>query len=206
MQKLAEDESPQWTLPDLLDDCWNSLVEGARRGKHPFHTGVLGSIGPSGVALRTVVLRAVHPERRTLILHSDARAAKLEQLRCDPRVSWLFYDPRRRVQLRLEGLATVHEGDEVAHARWRNSPARARRCYGVEPAPGTAVHRPTSGLTPELVERAPSLEESDPWVDRFAVIVTEARSLEWLRLRARGHLRARFEWHGDRLVSSWLVP
>lgn len=206
MQKLAETGARDLALPELLLDCWDSLIQGAKRGKHPFHTGVLGSVGPDGPSLRTVVLRAVDPLRRTLICHSDARAGKLEQLQADRRVSWLFYDSRRRVQLRVEGRSLVHIGDRVARGRWRDSSARARRCYGVDPSPGTPVDAPISGLSTELAQRAPTSQESDPWVERFAVIETEIRSMEWLRLRAQGHLRACFRWRGEQLQSTWLIP
>lgn len=92
MQNLAENGSAELGLPVPLRDCWQSLVQGANRGKHRFHTGMMGSVGAAGVALRT------------------------------------------------------------------------------------------------------------------AVIETEVRSLEWLSLRARGHLRARFSWRNDSLFSTWLIP
>jgi hypothetical protein len=118
----------------------------------------------------------------------------------------LFYDPRRKVQLRLSGMASVHTADDLAWTRWSNSPARSRRCYGVDPAPGTPISRPDSGLTEALEERSPTPDESNGWFDRFAVIETRIDRLDWLYLRARGHRRARFEWTTDEMVSTWLIP
>ena len=153
-----EGEPP--TLDRVLDDC--SLEQGARRGKHPFHTGVLATTRPDGCELRTVVLRSVDSETRSLVVHTDARSDKVRQIRADPRVSWLFYDPRRKVQLRLRGEAT-------------------------------------------LSERSPTAEESERWSERFAVISIRIDRLEWLRLRARGHLRAAFDWSRSP-KAHWLVP
>ena len=113
--------------------------------------------------------------------------ATLRQLRDDPRVSWLFYDADAKVQLRASGVVGVHVGDAKARERWTSSPARARRCYAVEPAPGAPLRTAGSGLPGDLAERPPREEESEPWFERFAVVQTYVDRLDWLWLRARGH-------------------
>ena len=193
-------------LDAVLKDCWLMLAAGARRASHPFHNAVLGTSGADGCEVRTVVLRAARQETRQLICHSDARAPKRAQLLKDPRVSWLFYDDSRKVQLRASGVATVHHHDAIALQRWRSTPARARRCYSVRLAPGTAIARAESGLPEHLLNKTPTLDESEAWVENFSVIVTKVRRLEWLHLRAQGHQRARFEWASGKVTGTWLVP
>ncbi len=204
MSEPVEARTP--TLDDVLSRSWRMLVEGAKRTRHPFHTPVLSTSGHRGSDLRTVVLRSVDPDARELICHTDLRSAKCAQIGRDPRVSWLFYDARAKVQLRIGGIAEVHSGDPLALERWRASPVRSRRCYGVVPGPGTPVGRADSGLSEPYTERAPTLEESDPWAEHFAVLRTRVDTMEWLYLQARGHLRARFEWSDDKLASTWLIP
>lgn len=194
------------SLDDVLSGCWRMLAEGAKRARHPFHTPVLGTSGHGGCDLRTVVLRSVDPDARELICHTDLRSAKCAQVRRDPRVSWLFYDAQAKVQLRIGGVAEVHSGDPLALERWRSSPTRSRRCYGVVPGPGTPIERAESGLPEPYTERTPTVEESDPWVEHFAVLRTRVERVEWLHLRAKGHLRARFEWSDGELASTWLIP
>lgn len=194
------------TLDAVLKDCWQSLAVGARHASHPFHNAVLGTSGPDGCEMRTVVLRAVKPEMRQLMCHTDARAPKRAQILRDPRVSWLFYDERRKVQLRVSGTATVHADDTIAKQRWRTTPARARRCYSILTAPGTAIAQADSGLPEHLRRQSPTFDESEPWVENFAVIVTRIKRLEWLHLRAHGHQRARFEWASGNVTGTWLVP
>ena len=204
MSEPVEARAP--TLDDVLSRSWRMLVEGAKSAGHPFHTPVVSTSGPAGCDLRTVVLRSVDPDARELICHTDRRSAKCTQIGRDSRVSWLFYDARAKVQLRIGGIAEVHSGDPLALERWRACPPRSRRCYGVVPGPGTPIGRADSGLPEPYTERAPTVDESDPWAEHFAVLLTRVERIEWLFLRARGHLRARFEWSDGELASTWLIP
>lgn len=196
-------------LSTVLEGAWIELVRGAEKSRHPYHLGALATAGPSGPEVRTVVLRAVDRVSRILVCHTDTRSAKVEEIARDPRVTWCFYDPDAKVQLRLWGEAAVHRDDPVARERWDASALHSRRCYGVEPGPGTALPGPGSGLPEDLVRGNPTAEQSEAWFERFAAVVTRVDRMDWLFLRARGHRRARFEWSADANgppESTWIVP
>ena len=57
-------------------------------------------------------------KERTLTCFSDARAAKVGEIREHGHVQWLFYHPRKQIQLRISGPAAVHTDDRVADACW----------------------------------------------------------------------------------------
>lgn len=190
-----ETDRPEY-LEELLQQCWAYLKEGARSARSPFHTAVLGTVEDGEPRLRTVVLRDADREAARVLCHTDARSAKVRQIGADAPVSWLLYDPGRKVQLRLEGRARVHAGDALADERWRSSAAGSRRCYLVEPGPGAVLARAGSTLPQGLRDRRPEPEETEPGRGNFAVVAAGIERIDWLHLTADGHRRARFRRAG----------
>jgi pyridoxamine 5'-phosphate oxidase len=194
-------------LEEIERHCFALLARGVRDRRSAFHLATLASLGRDGFpAARTVVLRAADPVARTLRFNTDRRSRKFAELEAEARVAILFYDPRARLQFRFRAVATLHAGDETAHAIWRDVSASSRRCYLGQP-PGAASDAPTSGLPPELEGRAPSAEESVPGLANFAAIRVRLLDLDWLHLAAGGHRRARIDWRDPAApAATWLAP
>ena len=195
MGQVAHRPAHAGDLDATLEAAFALLDRGVADRRHPFHTPVLGSVGPGGEPrLRTLVLRGFDAATRTLRMHTDRRAGKVADIAAGPRVGLLGYDPARRVQIRLQGQATLHTEDLVADAGWAISRDFSRMCYAVEPGPGQPVG-------------APPPAPLDPAAGRphFAVIQLRFDSLEWLWLAAGGHQRALFTWQGE-ARAAWLVP
>ncbi len=194
------------SLQTLLASIWEALQNGARKRTHPFHTGVLASISNGAPQARTVVLRKVIPETRTLIFHTDRRSQKISELKDNPNISWLFYDSQARVQLRLSGTATLHHSDELADTQWQNTQLLSRRCY-LSIAPLTILSEPRSGLPDWLLKRNPTHEESEAGRENFTVVETQIHSIDWLLLNSSGHQRAKFIWQATgEVIANWVVP
>jgi hypothetical protein len=191
----------------ILEQIWALLWRGVNQASDPFHTPVLGTVSMEGCHLRTVVLREVELAERLLLCHTDARSPKFHEIQKTPEVSWLFYHPREKLQLRIKGLATLHTDDEMADRQWRTSKLSSRRCYCAVTAPGTAQHEPSSGLPEKLVKRPPSEEESEQLGrQHFAVIVCQVMTIDWLYLQARGHQRVQFSWQENHFHATWVTP
>lgn len=192
------------TLDDLLEQVWRGLIRGAHTARHGFHLPVVATVDSTGRPRgRVVVLRRVDRAQRALLFHTDARAAKLDQLGLG--VTWVFYDAKSRLQARIHGVASLAD-DEVTDAQWEESRLSARKCYLVSPAPGTPVAGPTSGHHGRLDgEAVPSMEESRAGRSHFAVVTTSIEEIEVLQIRRAGHLRARFVWQ-EAWSGTWLVP
>lgn len=194
------------SLDALLASIWESLQKGAMARAHQFHTGVIATVSEGAPQARTVVLRKVIPETRTLMFHTDQRSQKISELAQNPNVSWLFYDADARVQLRLSGVATAHHQGELADAQWKNAKLLSRRCY-LSIAPSTKLEEPASGLPESLLKRNPTLEESEAGRENFAVVETRIHAIDWLWLNSSGHLRAKFAWlPSGEWAASWVVP
>jgi len=202
----ASDEEPR--LDVVLDGIWRLLNEGLRSRQHGFHCAGVASVRPDGSpSVRTMVLRGVDVARRRLYFHTDVRSRKLGEVPVEPRVSILFYDPPEHTQLRVEAVASVHRGDRLADEHWQAIAPLARRCYLSAGPPGLPWGFATSGLPPEVEERAPTLEESERGRLNFAVLQCEVRRFDWLYLSSIGNRRAGFRWEeGGRLRANWLIP
>lgn len=194
------------SLDKLLASIWEALQNGASTRTHPLHTGVIATVSKGIPQARTVVLRKVLPESRTLIFHTDRRSQKISELRQNPNISWLFYDPATRVQLRLSGTATLHHQDSLADTQWQNTKLLSRRCY-LSIAPLTTLTKPESGLPESLLTRNPTLEESEAGRENFTVVETHIHTIDWLWLNSSGHQRAKFVWQASgESVANWVVP
>lgn len=192
-------------LDRVVHDAWAELAHAVVKRQHAFHTPTFVSLDVDGAPVaRTVVMRAVSTERAEIRCHTDRRSPKIREITRDPRVSWHFYAPELKLQLRLKASATAHFDDQVADDAWAKSSLSSRRCYLAPSSPGAECAQPSPNLPEHLLGRVPTLEESLPGRENFSVISTTVDEMDWLWLAADGHRRARFmrvdtEWRG-----SWL--
>ena len=194
------------TLDGILNNAWAMLERGADRFNDPFHSPVLGTIKADGCSLRTVILRRFIRPERVLVCHTDARATKAQQISSFSTVSWLFYHPKKKIQLRIFGKATLHTDDVFADDQWDATRITGRLDYCATLPPGSPVDAPSSGLPDFLRQKVPTLLKSEKGRKNFMAISCRVDSMDWLRLRIMGHRRARFEWNEDDLTATWLIP
>jgi hypothetical protein len=193
---------PPWydDLAGSLAEAWALLVRGAADRRHPFHTPQVATIGEDGApSVRTVVLRAVAPARRTLRFHTDARSRKARELAAEPRIALHAYHPGAKIQLRLSGVATLHRDDSVADESWRATRPFSRACYRLAAAPGMTAEDPYAAL-------AEAGEGPEAGREAFVAVTVSVARMEFLFLAASGHRRALFDWSGGALAARWLVP
>lgn len=194
------------TLDGVLKQSWQMLSRGAARFNDPFHWPVLGTTGKEGASLRCVILREFSLTDRTLVCHSDARAEKIREISVSPTVSWLFYHPQKKVQLRISGHATLHADDQFADEQWAAVKATTRLNYGTVESPGTIVDSPSSGLPDFLLRKVPTLFETEKVRRNFMAIACRINTMDCLVLQVLGNRRARFDWDETGLKAKWLIP
>jgi pyridoxamine 5'-phosphate oxidase len=197
------------TRPDALDtvleDVWVRLRHAVRDRRSALHTPVVATRNGDGVRQRVMVLRAVDREAAALRFHTDARSAKLATLSHDAAVSVLGYDADAGLQMSLAGTAMCGDA-AITDAAWAATPLYSRRCYLAQPAPGTAVDGPASGLSDDLSTRRPTRAESEAGRTNFATLIVTITQIDWLALDARGNWRAAFTRAGSDWRGTWLIP
>jgi len=182
------------------------LKRGVANSHDPFHWPVLGTAANNGCSLRTVILRQLILPDRILVCHTDSRAAKAQEIYHANKVSWLFYHPKKKVQLRVSGQAALHTDDPFADEQWAHTRITSRLNYCATDPPGTPIDRPGSGLPDFLLNRLPTLLESEKGRKNFMSISCRIDAIDWLLLKVTGNRRARFVWDKNRLSAGWLVP
>ena len=194
------------TFDGILNEVWKMLERGVTHFNDPFHCPVLGTTGKDGCSLRTVIFRQLILPDRILVCHTDARAAKAQEISNSSKVSWLFYHPKKNVQLRISGQAKLHRDDPFADDQWAAAKITSRLNYCAAQPPGTLVDKPSSGLPDFLLNKVPTLLESEKGRKNFMTISCRIDSIDWLRLSVLGNRRARFDWDRDKLKAVWLIP
>jgi hypothetical protein len=193
-------------LDGVLEEVWKMLKRGVTHFRDPFHWPVLGTTGKDGCSLRTVILRQLLVPDRILVCHTDSRATKAEEISDSNKVSWLFYHPKKQVQVRITGRATLHTEDQIADDQWAATRITSRLNYCALQPPGTPVDRPSAGLPDFLINKVPTLLESEKGRANFMAIACRIDSIDWVLLSILGNRRARFEWHENMLRTTWLIP
>ena len=195
-------------LAGALERSWRLLEEAIGDPTSPVRTPVLISISTGGLAQgRTVVLRGFNRQQRQLTIYTDARSAKVAQLRAQPTCTLVAYQPNPMMQLRLSTNAMVNHNNECTHEAWAVMPGPTRCNYLTDPDPGLISVQATDGRPVINAESVPTNNENEIAYSHFSVIVFTINELEWLYLPRRGHRRAQFIWdETNSLQSDWLIP
>lgn len=187
------------TLDEVMDHAWHLLGQGVADRRHGFHHAVVASVSPNGrPRARTVILRAADRNANTLRFHTDIRSQKCRDLEANSAISIVFYDTESRTQLRIEGQASLHHGDEIARQGWAAAQPMSKLTYAITPEPGQLLDQPDGHSTPP--------PQSDvAWAEtNFVVVLVAIEQMQWFYLKQGGQLCAFFD--AGKGIASWQVP
>lgn len=194
-----------YDLNGILKDSWHRMINGTIVKNHPFRSPSIATVENDCPIIRTVVLRKALATENTLIFHTDYRSPKLNQIIKNDKISWLFYDQKAKIQLRIKTNAVVHYNDEITLKQWSAARSESKKTYLVQPAPSVISDVPTDGLS-EFKETELLDKLLDTAYQNFAVIECKVIELDWLYLNKDGHRRAKFLFQNDIVKQYWLVP
>lgn len=194
-----------YDLNGILQDSWHRMINGTIVKNHPFRCPSIATVENEFPMIRTVVLRKALVTENTLIFHTDYRSPKLNQIIKNDKISWLFYDQKAKIQLRIKTNAVVHYNDEITLKHWSAARSESKKTYLVQPAPSVISNVPTDGLS-EFKETELLDNLLDTGYQNFAVIECKVKELDWLYLNKDGHRRAKFLFQNDTVKKYWLVP
>lgn len=176
---------------NILQGIKNELVNGSSKKEHPYRFFTIGTQNGNTVRLRTVVLRKVFPNFK-LLFYTDKRSQKVADIKKQKKISILFYHPKKKLQLRMDGEANIISDTVKIEELWKNISAASRKDYTTLKAPGEHI-------------KAPEHLEFDASVNHFCPIEIEPQQIEFLRLGKPHHTRISYhlvenEWKGQFLV------
>ncbi|MEM9706630.1 MAG: pyridoxamine 5'-phosphate oxidase family protein [Pseudomonadota bacterium] len=183
------------SLAAIEDWIGASLIRAAVDKRAAFRWPVLSTIADGALpSSRVVVMRRYDPKNRKITIYTDGRSAKVDQIRSNENVALLFFDQRRSIQLRVNGVAKIHKDDDVRKQALSALPLTRQSDYATEAAPGSVQQ---SSETAYLSENAS---------ENFCVITVKANTADWLWLNRDGHRRALFEWKEGQTERFWVTP
>ncbi|MBL0405623.1 pyridoxamine 5'-phosphate oxidase family protein [Microvirga aerilata] len=182
-------------------ELWQSLGA-ATQSRSPFTTMQLATIGMDGAPrVRTVVLRQADEVRSTVSFVTDLRSPKIAEIRREPRVSLVGYDPQAGIQVRLEGRAVILDQPEDKKSIWDRCRPHTLALFQTPDAPGTEIASPRA--VSGTVEHCDGTEQA---FRNFCVVTVELQRLEWLDLSPEGHQRCFFRQTAGSWVGTWIAP
>ncbi len=191
---------------DMAEETWLRLEQAADDPSHPMRLLVAATINARALpAARTLVLRGATRNPPRLWFHTDARSAKVHQLRQRPELCAIAYDARDGVQLRIDGKVIVHVDDRATDAHWAQTDLAVRFAYASAAPPGEPVPNAAEADPRSLIHRHRIDEgRSEHGREHFAVLEVVVSAIEWFQtttsLQCRALLRADSNWHPQPLT------
>jgi pyridoxine/pyridoxamine 5'-phosphate oxidase len=170
-------------LDQILKDLKSEVRFGYLKKKHPFRYVSLASIENGAPTQRTVVLRDATDDF-DLIIYSDNRSNKVQQLDKNSKASLLFYHPKKLLQIKVEGHVELVRSGKAYENYWSRVQGVSQKDYITKHAPGTPIDQP------DLVD----YKEDE---HHFCVLKLIPETLEYLQLSRPNHIRARFDESND---------
>ena len=194
-------------LSSIFGWVWGELARGVTEPKHPFRFPVVStSSNEFGANSRIVVLRRAELETHSLEFYTDLRSDKIAELREDPRLQWVFWDPVHQIQLRLRSTVTIHSKDALADDRWSHCSIGSRVIFLTEWASGTAIEGRGDEPPPLWPGRIISQAESERGRPCFAVVRCVLNYVDFYEIAAEGQRRAWFEVANEHWTQGWMSP
>jgi len=188
----------------ILDEIWSLLQRGVVDRNEDFRLPVVIVSSTDSAEGRIVVLRGAFKDKNILRFHTDYRSPKINYLKKNKKIYFVFYSKKRKIQVRAEGTVIIHIDNEITKQAWTKTQMMSRKCYLSPQAPGDLINESASDLSKDMGGTLPTLEQSEIGYKNFCVVESKIKSFEWLYLASQGHRRAKFML--DENKRTWLVP
>ncbi|HKL14393.1 MAG TPA: pyridoxamine 5'-phosphate oxidase family protein [Balneolaceae bacterium] len=193
---IKKDHSLETAFTDVHDQLKRAGVD----KNHKFRFFSVATLNRDEKAIpqsRMVVLRSFSDDW-SFEFYTDYRSSKVNEIESHPVISALFWDPSKRVQVRIEANVTLHNQDDVAAARWKDVKGEAQKAYTSTIAPGSEIK------TPDEAHEWPESLSSD----HFCVAVCRTSEIKALQISGMEHIafKARRGSANDEWVKSWIAP
>lgn len=179
---------------DLWDRAWSHLRRATADKKHAFRYPVLCTEGERGPEGRVVVMRNCSERNRRIEFFTDYRSPKCREIQGDSQVTFVWYDPKGRLQIRGKGRATIVLNEPWVEATWESLGEQQKAEYSSLARPGESRWNHDEDLA------------QPGKCGYFAVVRTTLESVDLLELSPGGHQRWIWEWCIDQWTARAVVP
>ena len=169
------------------------LKDGIKNSGNAYHTFTLSSISGLHPESRTIVLRGLELDPLRIYFNTDYRSPKVKELTSNPFCSALFYDSRRRTQLRFKCKAVLHNQNDISREIWKNTALQSRKCYMGPHSPSKVLDEWHPNIPLEYLKTDPDKDHSNQGYVNFTCIELEITESDLLQLHHDGHIRFKVE-------------
>ena len=187
----------------ILENEWAELLKGIKIGQHPFHTFNFSTISNDLPSIRTVVLRKANSKSNEISFHTDNRSSKYHEVLANNKVCSLFYDRKRKVQLRMYGKAYIDQDNSQSSISWKRMTNESKICYMGPYAPSTMINDFEPNL-PKILPHQINQKYENLGYKNFCIINISIARIDWLYLDHKGHKRLLF-YFGNNVKANWIA-
>ena len=187
---------------EILDKIWDELTLGLNSGKHPFHIFSVSTVKNNKPDSRTVVLRAVEKENKSISFHTDLRSKKVLQIKESENICALFYDKDTKIQLRIYGSASKETDSLLIKEKWNSSKEMSKLCYLNKISPGEVINE-----SKDYLYGKEELNNIELGIKNFSIINIKISKIDWLSLNHEGHQRMLINYTSNNKIEfDWVAP
>jgi len=196
VQNVKKDINNPMDPNKIIEIEYRELNNAIQDGKHEYHCFYFATIQSKIPQLRTVVLRALNKEKNSISFHSDLRSNKVKEIKSNNNVSALFYDKKRRIQIRLQGKALIDENSKELKRIWSSMKSESKLCYMGPFAPGKKLNYFQPNLPNHNAQNITPKNNTIGYKN-FCRVTINLEKLDWLQLHHKGHKRKLFYLHNN---------
>jgi pyridoxamine 5'-phosphate oxidase len=187
---------------NIIENEWSELTRGTKSAQHPFHTFSFCSVNEEIPNSRTVVIRKVSKKTNEISFNTDNRSTKFKEISINNNVCCLFYDKKRKVQLRISGKTYINQDNDKSIKSWKSMTNESKICYMGPYAPSTMLNSFEPNLPPLLPHQI-TQEYDDLGYENFCIVDISIYRVDWLYLDHKGHKRLLF-YLGKNIEPHWI--
>lgn len=192
MRSLIE---PDHSLDEILQMLRFEFNKASSLKRHPFKYVVLSTSTGAIINSRYVVLRKFTDNDRFLIF-TDNRSEKISDLKLNDNCNLLFYHNGKRLQVRVNGKAIIHQNNTLTQRYWHGVKGKSDKAYTSILPPGKKIEKPEDAYVWD--EHANSLY--------FTVLEIIPTQIEALQLNRDQHIRAQYIINDGDVEATFLAP
>ncbi|MBI45661.1 MAG: hypothetical protein CMG66_05820 [Candidatus Marinimicrobia bacterium] len=169
------------------------LLDGISNISNPYHFFSLSTIYNNKTTSRTIVLRNIEKKPLSIYFNADYRSPKVKQLLSNPNCSILFYDNKRKTQLRADCNAIINYNNSISKKIWKSTPLQSRKCYMGNYKPSDLLKEWNPNIPLKYLKKDPEKKDSESGYTNFTVIQLTINDLDILELHHDGHIRFKLD-------------
>ena len=176
---------------------WDFFIQGVKNKKSAFHYPTIGTSNGKKFNLRTVILRKVIKEDRTITFFTDFRSNKIKELSINNAVKIHIYDKKNQIQIQADGLAEIIHKNNQSKIIWDSLSIYSKSIYLTKKPPGTIIKD-------EIID----LEKLDylKAYENFSMVNVEIYKIYFLRLNSELNKKAMIKYKNKNVEYYWLIP